>query len=315
MVTGMYSYETYASARSRGSSEAPSEKGSGVGYFKLVDDGDEAVVRFDYNSPNEIMMAHVHDEPVGNNKHRRVLCLRTNARDDMEKCPLCARGDRFFSKVYLKLIEYTKDENGNIAIQPKVWERPASFADQIVEYINNYGGLKDVVFKVKRIGIRGSKDTSYLLTPLPSTMYSEDKGYAKDFSGFDGFSLYPHSFLSKDKADMEEYVRTGDFPFHRRDEAVAGQSTYQPAPAPQPQPLPTGMPGTTGVHPGSVAPAVHDDCYPIPKPVDEAVPPRAMQPSGTTAPSPYTAPAPAATAPTGENNPLIDRPRRRYDYK
>ena len=104
MVTGMYSYETYASAKSKEVKENSKVRGN-VGYFKLVDDGDEALVRFVYDDPKELVMAHVHDEPVGNNKHRRVLCLRNGARDDMTKCPLCARGDKFFAKVYLKLVD------------------------------------------------------------------------------------------------------------------------------------------------------------------------------------------------------------------
>jgi len=294
MVTGMYSYETYASAKSKEKeTKETSEKPRGsVGYFKLMDDGDEAIVRFVYDDPKELVMAHVHDEPVGKNKHRRILCLRENARDDTEKCPLCARGDKYFAKVYLKLIEYTKDENGKIIHQAKIWERPESFADTIVEYINNYGGLKDTVFKIKRKGIRGSTDTNYILTPLPSTVFTEESGYIKDFSDFDKFYFYPHSFLSKTKEDIEEYIKTGEFPFHKKDGST-------------PTTTPTTPKESTSV-------------------VEEVVvkeEPKGIEPPTSVVTAPVGGQATSSTIPTTNtqsgdtNNPLMDRPRRRYDYK
>ena len=283
MVPGMYSYETYSSAKSTNNGSA-SKPRSNVGYFKLSDDGDEALVRFNYDSPNELTMAHVHDEPVGNSKHRRVLCLRENARDDMEKCPFCARGDKYYSKVYLKLIEYVKDETGKIVPQAKVWERPAGFADTVAEYINNYGGLKDVVFKVKRKGIRGSMETTYILTPMPSTMYNESTGYAKDFHEFDNFSLFPHSFLSKTKEEIEEYIQTGEFPFHKRND----ESTVAPIQAQE-----------TFV--AKDEPKEEEKAY-LSQPIPEVA---------------VATPRVEASTSTNQdtsNNPLLDRPRRRYDY-
>lgn len=292
MVTGMYSYETYASARSKETKETSTKTRGNVGYFKLVDDGDEAIVRFVYDDPSELVMAHVHDEPVGNNKHRRVLCLREGVRDDMAKCPLCARGDKFFAKVYLKLIEYTKDEKGNIVAQAKVWERPESFADTIVEYINAYGGLKDVVFKIKRKGLRGNTDTNYILTPQPSTVYTEENGYVKDFHDFDNFSFYPHSFLSKTKEDMEEYVKSGEFPFHKKDGST---------------------PTTTQATPEESTPVVEE--------VVVKEEPKGIEPPTPVVTTPVGGQATSSTIPTTNtqsgdtNNPLMDRPRRRYDYK
>ena len=293
MVTGMYSYETYASNKSKNNGVDKNHRVN-VGYFKLVDDGDEALVRFVYDSPSEIVMAHVHDEPVGNNKHRRVLCLRENARDDMNKCPLCSRGDKYFAKVYLKLIEYVKDEQGKIVPQAKIWERPESFADTIVEYIDNYGGLKDVVFKVKRKGVRGSTDTNYILTPMPSTIYNESNGYVKDFSDFDNFYFYPHSFLSKTKEDIEEYIKTGDFPFHRKEESAqtqpkAGQENvaqWQPKVETRPQPMTQEVVAQAPQAPASTP----------------------GQQKQVETPRPQTAPS------LDDNNPLMSRPRRRYDY-
>ena len=244
-------------------------------------------------------MAHVHDEPVGNNKHRRILCLREGARDDMAKCPLCARGDKFFAKVYLKLIEYVKDEKGNIVAQAKVWERPESFADTIVEYINAYGGLKDVVFKIKRKGIRGNTDTNYILTPMPSTLYGEANGYVKDFSEFDNFSFFPHSFLSKSKEDMEEYIKTGDFPFRKKDGTVVTKEE-----ATQEATVATSQPSAGE-----------------PTLVASSQPVELVQEAPVAPTAPMSGVATSSTIPTTNtqsadtNNPLMDRPRRRYDYK
>lgn len=298
MVTGMYSYETYASRKSK-EVQGPSKPRADVGYFKLIDDGDEAIVRFAYDDPSELVMAHVHDEPVGKNKHRRVLCLRENARDDMEKCPLCARGDKFSSKVYIKLIEYVKDENGKVVAQAKIWERPESFADEIVEYITNYGGLKDVVFKIKRKGIRGSKDTNYILTPMPSTVYNEANGYAKDFSEFDNFYFYPHSFLSKTKEDIEEYVRTGEFPFHKRggDEPISDKPAAQEE---APQESQSYMPQMTrSDNTQNVRLTQSEEEHAAPQQPQQEVRPQPQPQAPTRAPE--------------ASDPFTARPRRRYD--
>ena len=284
MVTGMYSYETYATAKSKESKKEEKTKSS-VGYFKLINDGDEATVRFVYDDPSELVMAHVHDEPVGKNKHRRILCLRNGARDDMSVCPLCARGDKFFAKVYLKLVEYTKDENGKVICEAKIWERPETFADTIVEYINNYGGLKDVVFKIKRKGAKGDKETNYILTPMPSTVYTEENGYVKDFSAFDNFSFYPHSFLSKTKEDMEAYIESGEFPFHKKDGTVV-ITTKEEAPVEEPA---------------------------VKEPKEEVTTPVVSTPVGGQATSSTL--QTVTTQSEDTNNPFSDRPRRRYDYK
>lgn len=297
MIAGMYSYETYVSAKSKETKDNSTKTRGNVGYFKLVDDGDEAIVRFVYDDKSELVMAHVHDEPVGNNKHRRVLCLRSDARDDMAKCPLCARGDKFFAKVYLKLIEYVKDEQGKIIPQAKIWERPESFAEQIVEYIDNYGGIKDVVFKVKRSGARGNTDTNYILTPMPNTVYTEANGYVKDFHDFDNFSFYPHSFISKNKEDMEEYIKTGEFPFHKKD----------------------GSPSTTTPTTNTSTPVVEKvvtkeepkvEVTPTPE-----VPSRPLTSGVHTTDTTGTLITTINTQSGDTNNPLTDRPRRRYDYK
>ena len=285
MVTGMYSYETYASSKSQEKSEAKTSKPRGnVGYFKLIDDGDEALVRFVYDDPKELVIAHVHDEPVGNNKHRRVLCLRENARDDMAKCPFCARGDKYLARVYLKLVEYTKDEKGNIVAQAKIWERPAGFADTIAEYITNYGGLKEVVFKIKRKGIRGNTDTSYILTPMPSTVYNEASGYVKDFHDFENFSFYPHSFLSKTKEDIEEYIKTGEFPFHKKEES------------------------TSVTTPTTTTKEVVEE-YPMEEPAPEVK----EEPKVVTTPT--SSVTTSTTTQSGDSDSIMNRPRRRYDYK
>lgn len=295
MVTGMYSYETYASRKSKDSGNQPKRRAD-VGYFKLVDDGDEAIIRFDYDNANEIVMAHVHDEPVGKNKHRRVLCLRENARDDMGKCPLCARGDKYFAKVYLKMIEYVKDEQGKVVPHAVIWERPEPFAEQIVEYINNYGGLKDIVFKVKRKGIRGAKDTEYFLTPMPSTVYNEGNGYVKDFSEFEHFYFYPHSFLSKTKEEIEEYIRTGDFPFpnYKADSDAKKEDGHHAASQSANQNASFGGNGTEPSAPSS-APSQSDSA---PK-QQEAQPQQDAVRAQTKAPD--------------ASDPFVARPRRRYD--
>lgn len=188
------------------------KKGTGdykVSYFGLKDDGDEATVRFVYNSTEEFHLVTVHAVEV-DGKQRRVSCLRTGT-EPLSKCPLCEAGNRVYDKMYVKLVQYTTDSNGQVLVQGKVWERPAYFSKTIENLFKEYGTLSDVIFKIKRHGKKGDTKTTYDILFANPAIYKAEI-YTKDFSAFDGFEINKFFYTEKTAEEMSTFVHTGKFP-------------------------------------------------------------------------------------------------------
>lgn len=205
----IYSYESFLKNNAeKDSAKKTTSKFQKVGYFKLENDGDVAIVRFAYSNASEFKIATVHVVE----KFKRVVCLR-DANDPVEKCPLCAAGEKLYSKFYVKLIEYTKDEQGNVVATPKIWERPSGFAQTLDSLCTEYGGLlSDHIFKIKRRGAKGDMKTEYDVMYANPELYKESVGYVKDFTAFDNFDLSRHSYYVKSYDEIAEYCETGKFP-------------------------------------------------------------------------------------------------------
>lgn len=181
-----------------------------VGYFNsLKNDKDEAIVRFVYADVKEFDLLTAHKVKVGE-YYRYISCLR-DGNDPVDKCPICQRGDKVTLRFFVKLIEYVKDENGNVLPVAKVWDRPASFAKDLKGYIEEYGDLKNVIFKIKRSGAKGDMQTKYTLVVANPTVYN-DNVYVKDFSAFDNFDLGRHSYYDLDFNEVKYFVTTGNIP-------------------------------------------------------------------------------------------------------
>ena len=310
-----YSYSTYMAA-SRPSNHQSERK---VGYFKLADDGDKAVVRFDYSNPEEFEVYDVHQVKTSDGRYRNVLCLKENVYDDNSKCPMCQHwaapdGSNKYplrTKFYVKLIQYVQSPDGSIQVEPKIWERPAGFVKDMKSFIDDYGDLRDVVFIVSRNGARGSRDTKYSINMALPAKYNEQTGYVKDFSGFEGFNLIGHSFMSRNFAEMEEFVKTGEFPAKGRQQpqsaakqeayqADGGVATGQSRPADFPAPnrsAGTYFDGGSAKSPANGisdfhAEPRHADANPIPNPPQGQQTPRQ----------------------TVDEDPTVSRPRRVYTY-
>lgn len=210
----------------QGVKETPKQNNSKqtIGYFNsLKDDGDETVVRFNYKDTSEFELVTVHSVQVGD-KWRRVSCLRS-AFDPLEDCPLCASGDKVLQKFYVQLIEYKKDENGNVIAEGKIWERPAMFAKTLKSFIEEYGDIRNFVFKIKRKGVRGSMQTTYDVIPANSMVYKDDI-YVKDFSCFDNFDVSKHSYFVKTKEELEKFVSDGTFETTKKEVVDEAPKTY-----------------------------------------------------------------------------------------
>ena len=206
-----------------------------VGYFNsLKNDGDEAIVRFIYTDASEFDLLWVHNIKVGD-FYRYISCLRTNAAEPIDKCPLCEKGEQLKARFFIKLVEYVKDENGNIIAQAKVWDRPAkTFAKQIKSFLDEYGNLQNIVFKIKRRGVKGDMNTSYDILPANQSVYKEEL-YPKDFSAFDNFDLGHHSYYNLNYDEVNYFVNTGEIPPREKEETTPTQQTAQATNATQPQ--------------------------------------------------------------------------------
>ncbi len=239
----VYSYDTYQDLRKSNLSSA-SKPPRKVGYFKL-NDGEKAIVRFDYDTPSEFTIATIHEVKV-QDRFRSVVCLK-DKRDATSTCPLCESGAPLKERFFVRLVRYSVDEStGKVTPVAEVANWPKGYADVLRARINEYGSLKDNLFTVTRMGT--GKDTKYDITFANPVKYSEANGYVKDFSAFEGFELAHHSYMERSKEDIEEFLHTGNFPFHKKNEGKEGEAPKQEtsnvsyassAPTPSVTPTPT----------------------------------------------------------------------------
>ena len=190
-----------------------------IGYFNsLKEDGDETLIRLNYSTKADFKVTTVHRLLV-DNKWRNIACLR-GPYDTNDKCPLCASGDKMKSKIFVELLEYSKDENGNIKAEPKVWERGTGFVPELLEEMADAiedekitpGTLiRDVVLRVKRVGAKGSLDTKYKIKVMQPAVVPENV-FTKDFSAFEGFDAAHHSYQNKTAEEMAYFLETKTFP-------------------------------------------------------------------------------------------------------
>lgn len=173
-------------------------QGPRVGYFSLRDDGDETLVRFAYSDPSEFEVYTVHPVTI-DGRFRKVNCIN-DLRAGVHSCPLCAAGVQLQQKFYIRLIEYTRDEEGKVVPYARIWERPASYMQILTNLFTEYGPLCDSVFKVKRSGARGDMQTTYSIMYANPSIYNEQL-YPKDFSMFENYSPLGTAIL--DKNDLE----------------------------------------------------------------------------------------------------------------
>jgi hypothetical protein len=264
-----FSYADYQNVVSK--AQTPSSSSVKVGFFKLAKDGDEALVRINCASIEDLKFATVH-APVFGKKYEGlgsgytpVMCLN-EVGDYSEKCPFCraaAAGHdvigKASKKVYVEMLVAYKDAATGAfsAAIPVVWERPAGFSSEIASKLRDYGNLRETVFKVTRVGT--GKDTRYSLDFIP--LYNKPEAVSTDFSAFSNFDITKHSFWVKTAEELEDYLTAGSFPVSeikpaeesknlnkvfatpaeekKAEEALGFKPEPTPAPAVEPAPAPT----------------------------------------------------------------------------
>jgi len=208
-----------------------------VGFFKLKNNGDEALVRINVSSLDELQFATVHQLGASTN-WMKISCLN-EVGSYADTCPLCkavAEGNtaigKAAKKVYVQMLVAYKDattQSFSVAV-PVIWERPAGFSREIANLLRDYGNLKEHVFKVTRNGEAGSMQTTYSISYIP--LFDKPEAVSTDFSAFTNFNIAKHSYWEKTLEEIETFLATGSFPeVQKASAAPAATATVAPAPA------------------------------------------------------------------------------------
>lgn len=236
-----FDYATYAAAYSQQNGAGKSD--NKVGFFKLADGG-EALVRFNVSTLNDLAFASVHRVKKTSTEQwpsMTVSCL--NPIGKFGECPLCKAVDngddrvqKVGKRVYVELLVSYKDPATGAwgPVTPVIWERPAGFYKELMSKINDYGDLKQQLFKIVRAG--SGIETRYSINYAVPAVFKPEMIPA-DFSAFDGYDINRHAYWEKTAAECEEYLRTGSFPEVKRD--AAGSQSASVAQSPKPAAAPT----------------------------------------------------------------------------
>jgi len=183
-----------------------------VGFFSLKNDGEKALVRILYTDPSEFEIYREHTIPTSDGRTRSVNCLRENdAVDPIEKCPFCEANEQRRDRFYIKMLQYTVDQNGNVVVEAKIWDRPFSFAKKIISKLSEYGPLTDCLVFIKRLGAKGDKNTTYEIDYAVAENKSPER-YPLKPELFDGYNVLGLRVLNKTAEDMTAFLNSGEFP-------------------------------------------------------------------------------------------------------
>lgn len=174
-----------------------------IGFFALKNDGDEAIVRIMHDSVDDFDIMYVHNATI-NGKMRKVNCIR-NAYDELDKCPFCAAGKPINKRLYIHLIEYTKDQEGKIVATPKIWERSSEYINRLKNLCQEYAPLSDNIFKIKRNGVAGSVDTTYDIMFANPNLYRSDI-YIKDNNLFNNIKALGTAVFDKSYDELAKLL-------------------------------------------------------------------------------------------------------------
>jgi len=206
------------------SGSTPSVK---VGFFKLKNDGEEALIRINCASLDDLQFATVHTVKTSEGRWMRVSCLNPLGQYG-DSCALCSASlaegstvSKAGKKVYVQmLVSYRDATTGSwSAATPVIWERPAGFSRELANKIRDFGSLKEHVFKVTRNGAAGDMKTTYSLDYVP--VYDKPELVSSDFSAFNNFNIAKHSYWEKTAEEIDVFLQTGEFPEVTKEEKPA----------------------------------------------------------------------------------------------
>lgn len=126
----------------------------GGSFFSLQNDKDYAKVRLMYNDMNDVELFSVHEVEV-NGQTYWVNCLREYD-EPIDKCPLCAAGNKIQVKMWVPLYLTETQE-------VKIWERGRTFVSKLESASRRFSPLASCTFEIERNGKKGDQNTTYEL--------------------------------------------------------------------------------------------------------------------------------------------------------
>lgn len=239
-----------------------------VTFFSLKNDQEKAFVRFIFDKPDEDLECLATHEVYIGGKARKINCLRESASDPLEKCPICQRTAGIKNRAYLKMIQYTKDSEGNYVASPKVWERSISFIKNSIVPLQQFypNGISEAICQITRIGKAGSKETTYNIMPVPNVSPELQKKCVLDKNLFKNYKALGTIVLNKSYNEILSAINSGEYqirtttpagndtPTPKANNTYNNFVTTTPTPVINPTPAPTQAPAQS-------APAVETIAY------------------------------------------------------
>lgn len=134
-------------------------------FLSLANDGDSAVVRFAYNTVDEMMGCDtIHSiKNSQTDKYVTVDCLKTDYSNPDSVCPLCAAGIKMQKIYYLQV---RNEETGEM----QLWQRSENFVTKTLvpllkDYEDDGTPITGLPIKIVRHGAKGDLNTTYALIP------------------------------------------------------------------------------------------------------------------------------------------------------
>ena len=269
---------------------------NGFGFFSLKNNGDEAIVRIMHDTVDSFDIVAVHSIEV-NGKYRKINCLRNDPREPLDNCPLCTSGSKLENRFFIHLIQYDKLQDGSIVPSAKIWDRSFSYAKRLASMIQEYGPLSDCIFKIKRNGAAKSMDTTYDIMLANPQVYIPQL-FPKVDDLFKDYKTIGTIVMDKNYDEITQFMVSGQFPMRAKEVEQVTAGAYQNYANITGNSYPQYETVIT-----SQAPA---------QPVAEMRPIDQMPPQSVTAPGYSQSIQSAPTAPWESNQPVINRPIRKY---
>lgn len=180
----------------------------GGGFFSLKDDKDTAVVRFMYNTLDDVEGYAVHEIEV-DGKKRYVNCLR-DYNEPVENCPLCAARMKVLAKLFVHVYDVDSEE-------VKIWDRGKTFFSKLSSLCNRYNPLVSTPFEIERNGKKNSTSTTYETYAMETDDVTlEDLPEVPELLG--------NFILDKSYEELEFFLQNGYFEETEAEEAVQARN-------------------------------------------------------------------------------------------
>ena len=128
--------------------QARNLSGGGSSFFKL-DEGKSAMVRFLYNTMEDMEPLACHNVQLPNSQYpQNILCARESADSPISDCIYCARGEKLVARYIIPIYNEDKQE-----IQ--YWVRTGRFEEKLTAHTEDFNGKAPIagqVFKIIRTG-------------------------------------------------------------------------------------------------------------------------------------------------------------------